>query len=59
MRIVQKSLIPKMDLIWLKTKELLTYHCGCHGNLVNIAMRYVPDAYHPKEPPYNVWTQYN
>ena len=29
----------KMDLIRLKTKELLTYHCGCHGNLVTITMR--------------------
>ena len=37
-----------MDLIWLKTKELLTYHCGCHGNLFTIAMRYVADAYHPE-----------
>ena len=28
-----------------KTKELLTFHSGCHGNWVTIAMRYVPDAY--------------
>ena len=39
-----------------KTKELLTYHYGFHGNL---AMRCVADAYHPKEPPYEIWTQYN
>ena len=24
------------------------YHCGCHGNSVAIAMKYVPDAYHTK-----------
>ena len=36
-----------MDSIRLKTKELLTYHSGSHGNLVTIAMRYVPDAHYP------------
>ena len=41
-----------MDLIQLKTKELLTYHCGCHGNLVNIVTRYVADAYRLIEPLY-------
>ena len=45
-----------MDSIQLKTKELLTYHCGCHGNLVTIATRYVADAYRPIELP---WTQYD
>ena len=35
------------------------YHCGCHGNPVIIAMRYVADAYYPKEPPYQIWAQYN
>ena len=34
-----------MDSIWLKAKELLTYHCHCHCNLVTIAMKYVTDAY--------------
>ena len=43
--------MPIMDLIRLKTKELLTYYCGCHGNLVIIAMRYMADAYCPKEIP--------
>ena len=47
--------MPHMDSIGLKTKELLTYYCGCHGNLVTIAMRYVADAYCP----YQIWTQYN
>ena len=40
-----------VDSIWLKAKELLTYHCGCHGNLVTIATRYVPGAYYSKETP--------
>ena len=31
---------------------------GWHGNLVAIAMRYVADTYLPKEPPYQIWTQY-
>ena len=26
----------KMGSIGLKTNELLTYHCGCHGNLVTM-----------------------
>ena len=41
----------KMGSIVFKTKELFTYHCGCHGNLVIIATRYVADAYCPKEAP--------
>ena len=41
----------KMGSIGLKTNESLTYHCGCHGNLVTIATRYVADAYCPKEAP--------
>ena len=36
----------KMDSVRLKTKKLLTYHCGYNGNLVTIATRYVPDAYY-------------
>ena len=46
-----------MDSIRPKTKELLTYYCGCHGNLVIIATRFLADAYCPKEPPQQVWTQ--
>ena len=44
--------MPHMDSIRLKTKELLRYYCGCHGNLAIIATRYVADAYCPNEPPY-------
>ena len=36
-----------VDSIGPKTNELLTYCCGCHDNLVTIAMRYVADAYYP------------
>ena len=46
--------MPNMNTIQPKTKELVTYYCGCHGNhgnLVTIAMRYVADAYCPKETP--------
>ena len=41
--------MPKIKSIPLKKKELLTYHCGCDGNLVTMATRYVPDRYCPKE----------
>ena len=42
--------MPNMNSIHLKTKELLGYHCSCHGNLVAIAVTYVADAYYPMEP---------
>ena len=35
----------------LKTKEFMTYLCGCYGNLVIIATRYAADTYCPKEAP--------
>ena len=38
-----------VDSICLKTSKLLTYHYGCHRNLVTIATRYVADAYCPKK----------
>ena len=46
--------MPNVKSIQLKTKELLTYQCSCHGNLVTIAMRYVADAYHPKKASYEI-----
>ena len=55
----QGTSIPNMDSVQLKTKELLTHHCSCHGNLVAIAARYLVDAYCPKKPPYQIWTQYD
>ena len=36
-----------MDSIRPKTKELMTYYCGCHGNLVTIAIRFVANVYCP------------
>ena len=39
-------------------KELLTYHFGCHSNLVTIAMRYMADAYHPKKASCQILPQY-
>ena len=51
--------MPNMDLVQFKTKELGTYYCGCHGNLAAIALKYVVDAYCPKEPPYQISTQYD
>ena len=38
-----------MNLIELRNKELLTYHYGCHGNLITIATRYLADAYCPNK----------
>ena len=41
----------------VKTKKLLTFDSGCHGNWITIAMRYVADAYLPKEAPYQIRTE--
>ena len=43
--------MPNIKSVPLKKKKLLTYHCGCHGNLVTIAAEYVDDACYPKEAP--------
>ena len=43
-----------MDSIRLKTKELLTYYCGYHGNLGTIATRYVAVPIVPR----NLHTRY-
>ena len=40
--------MPNINLIMLKTKELLSYHCGYHSNIVTIATEYVADAYYRK-----------
>ena len=49
MPIVLRKLMLKLGSIRLKTNELLTFHCGYHGNLVTTATRYVANAYCPKE----------
>ena len=59
MPIVPRNLHTKYGLNTTKTKELVTYYSGCHDNLVTMATRYVADAYCPKEPPYQIWTQYD
>ena len=41
--------MPNIKSIQLKTKKLLTYICGYHGNLVTITTKYVADAYCPKK----------
>ena len=56
---VNGTSVLNVDSIQLETKELLTYHCGCHGKLVTKATRYVADAYRPKEPSYQIWIQYD
>ena len=55
MPIVPKKLHAKYELtVRPKTKELVAYYCGCNGNLVTIATRFVADAYCPKESPYQI-----
>ena len=56
--VVPMTSIPNVDSVRPKTKELLTYCCSCHGNLITIATRYMADAYSHKEPPCQLWTQY-
>ena len=51
MLITPRNLHPNINSNGLKTKELLTFYSDCHGNWVTIAMRYVADANHSKEPP--------
>ena len=48
-----------MNIIKIKTKELLAFYSGCHGNWVTTAIRYMADAYCPKEPPYQIQAQYD
>ena len=44
----------KCGLNIIEAKELLTYHCDCHGNLITIATGNMADAYHQKESPYQI-----
>ena len=55
----QETSIANMTSIRLRTKELLRFYSGCHGNWVTIATRYVADVYCLKEPLYQIWTQYD
>ena len=38
-----------MNSIALKTKKVIQFQFGCHGNQVSIATRYEADAYCPNE----------
>ena len=51
--------MPNLKSLPFKKNELLTYHCGFHGNLVTIATRYVPNADCPKEAPCHIRSQYD
>ena len=55
----KESFIPNMTSVGLKTKELVTQHCGCHGNLVTIATRHVADAFYPKQAQCQIQPQYD
>ena len=37
--------MPNMNLIHLKTNELLRYYCSFHGNIVAVAMKSAADSY--------------
>ena len=41
--------MPNMNLIHLKTKELLRYYCSFHSNLVAVSMKSAADPYCSKE----------
>ena len=41
--------MPNMNLIHLKTEELLRYYCSFHGNLVFVAMKSANDPYCPRK----------
>ena len=41
----QRISIANTNSIYNLKKELLRFHCGCYGNKVTLAMRYVADAY--------------
>ena len=41
-----------MNLIQLKTKEVLKYPSDCHANGVHTEVRYVAYLFDPKEPSY-------
>ena len=41
--------MPNINLIHLKTKELVRYYCSFHGNLVDVATKYADDPYCPKK----------
>ena len=52
MPVVPKNLHTKCEFnTTLRQRRLLSYYCGCHGNLVTIATSYVVSAYVPTSIP--------
>ena len=49
-----ESLLANMNSIQLKTKDLLRFHSGYHGDQVSIATRYVADGYRIRKPLYQI-----
>ena len=45
------------DLNRTQDKRVIYITLWCHGNLVTIAMRYVADAYYPKQAPCQIGPQ--
>ena len=46
---IQRKLSTNKNSVSLKTKELIIYDYGCHGNIVTISTEYVIDAYYTKK----------
>ena len=46
---IQTKLSTNKNSVSLKTKELIIYHYGGHGNMVTISTEYVVDAYYTKK----------
>ena len=51
MPVVPKNLHAKCEFNTTLRQRLLSYYCGCHGNLVTIATSYAADAYVPTSIP--------
>ena len=49
--------MPNINVIHLKTKELLRYYCSFHGNLVTVAMKYVSRKRNAKYELYMILTK--
>ena len=59
MLIILKNLHINYELNRSKDKGVIKVSFGYHDNHVTIAMRYMADAYHPEEPPYQIRSQDN
>ena len=57
MSIASRTFLTKYELNM--TKELMIFNFRCQNNQVAITVRYVTDAYCPKETAYGMQTQYD